>query len=26
MKSIETLEKEEADMKWQELVWRPLNN
>jgi hypothetical protein len=26
MKGIETLEKEEADMKWQELVWRPLNN
>ena len=26
MKSIETLEEEEAKLKWPELVWRPLNN
>jgi hypothetical protein len=26
MKSIETLEEEEAKLKWPELVWKPLNN
>jgi hypothetical protein len=26
MKSIETLEEEEAKLKWPELAWRPLNN
>jgi hypothetical protein len=26
MKSIETLEEEEAKLKWPEWVWRPLNN
>jgi hypothetical protein len=26
MKSIETLEEEEAKLKWPELAWKPLNN